>query len=588
MEIKRLFDILPYRQEHYGDNGQAVFYAKVGKEWKPCTLAEYSAAVHDLSCALLHFGLAKGDRVALISNSRPEWNIVDMAVMRAGGITVPIYATINAEDTRYIFEHAEVRFVFIEDNRIWRKISSFVPEIASIETVYSFVSCEGCRPFEEALEAGRQHADDALLAAREAEVTTDDVACLMYTSGTTGVPKGVLQTHKGIILNINGVKNTPTPACRIAFSFLPLCHAYEKLLVYLYQYLGMSVYYAQNLGTIVDNLKEVHPNMMTAVPRVLEKMYNKFYSAGESLHGFSKKLYYWAFRLSEKYKTEGNGWFYKCKLAIADRLIYSKWRAAVGAERFEIVVSGGSALKPSMAAFFSAIHMPVFEGYGLTETSPVVSVHNSKKHGRLVGTVGQPIDGVEVRIAEDGEVVCRGDNVMLGYYKNEELTREYIDADGWFHTGDLGRIGDYGHLIITGRKKSLFKTSFGKYVNPDIIELKCMESPFIEQMVVFGENQKFAAALIQPDFTYLKIWCTEQQIPTGSVEEMLASKAVRKRYQEELDGFNASFSEHERIKKFALVGEEWTQENGILTPTLKVKRKVVASRYADEIDALFA
>lgn len=587
MEINRLFDILPYRKQHGGDQ-RPVFCSRTGGAWVPYTLDMYCSDVRDVSCALLHLGVKKGDRVALISGSRPEWNVTDMAVMRTGAVTVPIYPTISPEDYRYILSYAGVKFIMLEDARIWRKIAAIVPDIPSLEGVYAFTPCDGCRPFSELKELGRRQGDDALLAAREAEVTPDDVACLMFTSGTTGVPKGVQQTHKGIILNLKGVEKTPTKNCRVSFSFLPLCHAYEKMMVYLYQYLNMTTYYAQSLGTIAENMKEIHPDMMTAVPRVLERMYNKFRTSGQSLKGFNKTLYFWALDLSEKYRIGENSLLYRLKLAVADRLVYRKLRAAVGAEHFEIVVSGGSALKQSVSAFFSAIRMPVFEGYGLTETSPVIAVHNARPHGRMVGTVGIPIEGVEVKMAEDGEIVCRGDNVMKGYFGNDELTREYIDEDGWFHTGDLGRFNEYGHLVITGRKKSLFKTSFGKYVNPDVIEQKCMESPLIEQMAVFGENQKFAAALIQPDFAALKLWCRENGVAADTMQAMAADKTVIKKYQDELNQFNALFGEAEKIKKFALVGEEWTQENGILTPTLKVKRKVIASRYETLINSLFS
>lgn len=586
MEVKRLFDILPYRKEYF-PRTSVVVASKLGGTWHSYSIDDYISATENISLGLLQLGLKPGERVAIISAGRPEWNISDMAIMQTGGITVPVYTTICEDAFRYILTHSGARFVLIEDQKIWRRIHHIIPDIPTIENVFSFVPVDGCSSFSDLQEMGKSFANKHLLSARKEAVKPEDVACLMYTSGTTGSPKGVLQTHQGILLNIMGVKDTPSPNCQVAFSFLPISHAYEKLMVYLYQYLGMSIYYAQSLATIVDNMKEIHPNIMTAVPRVLEKMYGKFYTSGQNLTGYKKSLYYWAFHLAEHYQIEHNSCWYRLQLKIADKLIYSKWRAAVGAERFEIIVSGGSALKSSVSALLSAIHMPVFEGYGLTETSPVITVHSSVFHGRKVGTVGLPINGVEVTIAPDGEVLCRGKNVMKGYYQDEALTRQYIDPEGWFHTGDLGKLIEYGHLVITGRKKSLFKTSFGKYINPEILEMKCMESPMIEQMVVLGENQKFAAAVIQPDFDYLSSWCKNQQLSFASSQEMVSDKRIIQLFRDEIARFNQTFGETEKIKKLTLVSDIWSVENGILTPTLKVKRKVVAEKYKSQIADLF-
>jgi long-chain acyl-CoA synthetase len=358
------------------------------------------------------------------------------------------------------------------------------------------------------------------------------------------------------------------------------------MLVYLYQYLGMSVYYAESLGTIAENIKEINPTMMSCVPRLLEKIYDKLYLSGKKLPMISKMIYYWAFNLANHYQLEGRSWYYNLKFKLADKLIYSKWRAAIGGD-FDIVVSGGSAIQPHIASFFSAIGMPVFEGYGLSEASPVIAVSQRGKHGRKFGTVGPPLPGVEVKLAERDEIICRGHNVMLGYYKDPELTAEVIDAEGWLHTGDTGKFTPEGQLIITGRLKSIFKTSFGKYVNPQAIESKYTESPFIENMIVLGENKKFAAALISPDFVYLRSWCKQHKLKCTTNEEIIENPIVTKRFAEEVKHYNQFFGDFEKIKKYQLVPEEWTAAEGFLSPTLKIKRNVVEEYYAERIEKLF-
>ena len=585
--ITRLFDILPYYQEHFPDQKVALA-AKFGNSWKTYSIDDYIEAVDHVSYGLLHIGLKAGDKVALISSNCPEWNILDMAIMRTGGIPVPVYPTISESDYRYILSHAEVRFIFLEDKEILRKMRNVLSDCPKIEKVYTFRPCVEYPVLEILMEEGKSNPDPGLLQQRMDRITPGDTACLIYTSGTTGFPKGVMQTHLGILTNLWGVMDTPSDACRVAFSFLPMCHAYEKMLIYLYQLKGMSVYYAQSLATLVENLKEVRPNMMSAVPRLLEKIYDRFYAAGRSLPPIQKKLYYWAFNLAKKYQIEGNSPLYMIRWKIADILIYRKLRKAIGAENFEILVSGGAAIKSTLASFFSAIGMPVFEGYGLTETCPIIAVHNSRKGGRRVGTVGLPLKGVEVKIAEDGEILSRGAQIMAGYYKEDALTHEVIDEEGWFHTGDLGRFDNHGHLIITGRKKSLFKTSFGKYINPQSMEDKFSESPLIEQIIVLGENQKFPAALIVPDFNFLKVKCAEEKIVFSTPEEMISKKEIKKWYQDEISRYNEYFGEVEKIKKFLLIADEWSQATGILTPTLKIKRNVVSERYASVILSLFS
>jgi long-chain acyl-CoA synthetase len=375
-----------------------------------------------------------------------------------------------------------------------------------------------------------------------------------------------------------------------AFSFLPVCHAYERALNYCYQYRGMSIYYAESLGTIASDMREVHPTMMCAVPRVLERFYDAILQSGKKQKGIKKRIFFWAVRLGERYKIDAvsRHWFYDWKLGIADKLVYAKIRQGIGADNFDIIVSGAAAISQKIAGFFSAIKMPVFEGYGLTETSPVIAVSNRNPHGREVGYVGQPLPGTEVKIAENGEILCRGHNVMMGYYKQPELTKEVIDEDGWFHTGDMGEFDQYNRLKITGRIKSLFKTSGGKYINPDMIEAKFSSSKLIEQILVVGENQKFAGALIIPSFTDLKAWCPEENIPYTTNEEMIQKPEVLKRYAAEINELNKGLGETEKVKKQVLLADEWSINNGMLTPTLKAKRKVITAKYKDVIDKMFA
>ena len=375
----------------------------------------------------------------------------------------------------------------------------------------------------------------------------------------------------------------------MAFSFLPICHAYERMLVYLYQFLGMSVYYAESLATIGSDMKEVHPTMMSAVPRLLEKMYEKIVQSGEKQKGIKKNIFKWSLKLAERYKIDPDKrtWWYNTKLKLADKLVYSKIRANLGAENFDIVVSGAASIQPKIAAFFSAIKMPVYEGYGMTETSPVIAVSNNNPYGREVGTVGPALPGVEIKVTPNGEICCRGHNVMMGYYKNEELTKEIIDSDGWLHTGDIGYINEFGQVYITGRLKSLFKTSMGKYVNPQVIEEKFTESEFFENVVVFGEGQKYAAAIIVPDFNFLKDWCKRHQLTFTSPAEAINLKAIKERIAQEVKKYNGLFGETEQIKRYTLIADEWSTANNILTPTLKVKRKVVSAKYQAVIQSMY-
>ena len=586
MEVRRVFDLLAHYKEKYPDQKVALA-GKVNGKWREYSIDEYIELTNIMSGALIELGVQPQDKVAVISNNRPEWNILDMAITQIGAVMVPIYPTISEGDYKIILNNCEAGICIVEGIAVMNKIEAIWPETPTLKQLFTFIDRGKYQYFDNLIELGKEHPHTEEIEKRKAEVDEMSCATIIYTSGTTGVPKGVMLSHHNLMNQFKNFCQTPSPWSKRAFSFLPVCHAYERALIYMYHYLGMSIYYAESIATIADNMKEVHPTMMCAVPRVLEKFYDKIYSSGKNMKGLSKTIFYWAMRITENYKIEGRSWFYNLKLKIADKLVYSKIREKLGAENFDIIVSGAASITKKISGFFSAIKMPVFEGYGLTETSPVITVSNRDKYGREVGAVGQPLPGVEVRIADNGEIICRGHNVMMGYYKQPELTAEVIDKDGWFHTGDLGKFNEHGLLQITGRMKNLFKTSLGKYVNPDVVEGKFNTSGFIEQIVVLGENQKFAAALIHPDFAFLKDWCKFHKIPYTTNEEMILNEEVKKRYDREVKKLNEGLGEVEKVKKYQLVADEWTIANGILTPTLKVKRKMVMERYCDVIDKLF-
>lgn len=587
MEEKRIFDILTSYMKKYPEQDTALAKKENG-EWRRYSIQEYVNTTNIISFALIKIGIKKNDKVAIISSNRPEWNILDMAIQKVGAITVPIYPTISKDDYKIIINNCEAKLAIIEGLSVLSKIEEIRPEIPSIEHIYTFVKRSEQYPiWDDLISLGKENVDFEELERRESSILPSDCATIIYTSGTTGIPKGVMLSHSNILGQIENLRQTPSKDSTRALSFLPLCHAYERTLVYLYQYLGMSVYYSESIATIAQEMKEIHPTMMTCVPRLLEKIYLKVKQTGNEKKGLARIIFRWAMQLAEKYTVEGRSKLYDMKLRIADKLVYRKIREKLGSDCFDIIVSGAASLQPNISAFFSAIKMPVYEGYGMTECSPVIATSSNVPHGREAGFVGPALPGIEIKISETGEIMCRGHNVMLGYYKLPELTAEVIDNDGWFHTGDLGEFNQYGLLKITGRMKNLFKTSLGKYINPDIVERKFTESNFFENIVVFGENEKYAAALIIPDFEFIKSWCKKHEISYTNDHDMLNNQDVKTRLANEIKRINSFFGDTEKIKRYCFIEDSWTVANGILTPTLKVKRSVVKEKYSSLINKLF-
>ena len=576
--VARLFDIPYYQLENFPLDESLV--TKQKGEWEATSTQDYIRQANTVSRALIKLGVKANDKIAIISmTNRTEWNIIDIGVLQLGAQNVPIYPTISEEDYAYILNHSESTFCFVSCAEVLEKVQSIRSQVPGLKEVYSFDELPGCKHWKELLSLGEDTQLQEDVELRKSQVKPEDLATLIYTSGTTGRPKGVMLSHHNIVSNVLASQpRVPFTQGGISLSFLPVCHIFERMILYLYQYCGISIHFAENLEKISDNLKEVKPNVMTVVPRLLEKVYDKIIARGAELTGIKKKLFFWAVELGLKFEPYGaNGWWYERKLAIARKLIFSKWREGLGGN-LETMVSGSAALQTRLARIFGAAGIPVMEGYGLTETSPVISVNDQRNKGWKIGTVGRIIEGVEVKIAEDGEILCKGPNVMMGYFKEPERSAEVL-VNGYFHTGDIGEIDEEGFLRITDRKKEMFKTSGGKYVAPQLLENRLKQSRFIEQVMVVGEGEKMPAALIQPNFEFLEEWAKRHHKKLNSPEEFVNDQIVQERIQKEVDKANEHFAKWEKVKSFRLTKDPWTVEDGHLTPTMKLKRKVIKEKY---------
>lgn len=585
MEVKRLFDLPYYQLENFPQAD--AFADKINGEWIKTSTQSYIDQANAISRGLLKSGIQPGDKIALISNNRSEWNICDIGIQQVGAIGVPVYPTISADVYEYIFNDASVKMCIVSDDELYNKVMSIKDKVSTLGNVYTYNEVAGAKSWKELLVEPDAELD-AEIEKRKAAIQYEDLVTLIYTSGTTGNPKGVMLAHKNLLSNVIDCKpRLPVDSQAKSLSFLPVCHVYERMLLYLYQYTGVSVYFAESMDTIGDDLRDVKPNVFTAVPRLLEKVYDKIMAKGEALTGIKRKLFFWAVELGEEYDVKGKSGWYNFKLGIARKLIFSKWQEALGGN-CQAVASGSAALQPRLARIFLAADIPVMEGYGLTETSPVISVNYQEGNNVRIGTTGTVLDNVTVKIAEDGEILVKGPNVMMGYYNMPEKTAEEIDSDGWFHTGDIGEFVEGKFLKITDRKKEMFKTSGGKYIAPQMMENKFKESRFIEQIMVIGENQKMPAAFIVPAFEFIQEWIKYKKYDIGlSNEEIANDPTVRARISDEVDEYNLSFGKWEQIKKFELVNQPWTPETGELTPTLKPKRRVILEKHKDLYDQIY-
>ena len=587
-EITRIFDFAYYQLDKY--NLAKSLVSKVNGEWVATSSQEFVTKANIISRGLLTLGVKPGDKIALISsNNRVEWNILDLAILQIGAVNVPIYPTISEADYKYIFNHAEVKYCFLSDEALFEKANAIKKEVKSLKRIFSFDKIKDCAYWEEVFTLGSDISLQEKVDKLKDKVKAEDLATIIYTSGTTGVPKGVMLSHNNLVSNVKDtVLGLPfLKDINNVLSFLPVCHVFERMLHYLYIYSGTTIYFAESIEKIAANVKEVKPDFMSVVPRLLEKIYDSIIAKGTALTGAKKILFFWAVDVGLAYEPYGrNGWYYEKKLALANKLIFSKWREALGGNLHNMV-SGSAALQPRLTKIFTAAGMQILEGYGLTETSPVISVNVYEDENFKVGTVGKTIANVDVKIAEDGEIMVKGPNVMQGYYKDPKKTAEVMTGD-YFHTGDKGEIDKEGFLKITGRKKEIFKTSGGKYISPTLLENEMKQSRFIEQILVIGEGQKMPAAIIQPNYDFVKEWARRHNVSCGTTpEEMAVNKAVHDRILEEIEHGNKQFGKWETIKMFELTPEVWSVDNDLLTPTFKPKRAMILKTYKHLYDKIY-
>ena len=587
MTPTRLFEFIEYQNEHAPL--EKSFTTKYNGKWESLSTENFISQSRAISRALVGLGIKAGDKIAMISsNNRSEWSVIDVGLLTLGAVNIPIYPTISSKDYEYILNHSESIYCFVSDQEVYEKVKSIQKNVKSLKKVYSFDKIKGCPHWSELLDEGSKMDNDDTVTKMKNQVKSEDLATIIYTSGTTGVPKGVMLSHNNVVSNVvSASKRLPlTIGQASALSFLPVCHIFERVILYIYMFNSVSVYFAESIETIADNLKEIKPNVMTAVPRLLEKVYDKIYARGGELTGIKKSLFYWAVDLGLQYNPYGqNGAWYEFKLKIAKKLILSKWQEALGGN-LELICSGSAPLQSRLARVFTAAGMTLVEGYGLTETSPVISVCDMRENKFKIGTVGKVIDGVEVKIAEDGEILCKGPNVMMGYYKEEKMTKEVMSGD-YFHTGDIGEIDSEGFLKITDRKKEMFKTSGGKYIAPAVIENQMKQSLFIEQIMVVGSGRRMPTAVIQPNVDHVIEWLKEKGIECNSLSKAIQETILKDEILKEVENHNQNFGSWEQIKKIELTPDIWSIDDGHLTPTMKLKRKVVTEKYKDLIEKMY-
>jgi long-chain acyl-CoA synthetase len=587
----RLFDCLEYHLERTPI--QDMLAAKENGKWRTYSTKEVKDIVDDLSAGLLNLGISCNDmssegrdKIAIISKNRPEWIMVDLAVQQIGAILVPIYPTINVNELEFVLNDSRVKMVFVNDEEGYHKVLSVQDKVPSIKSIYSFEHVANAHHLKEVVNCSSPEAKSRI-SDISSKIKYEDLVTIIYTSGTTGVPKGVMLSHQNILSNVMASLPCFPPGENMrALSFLPLNHIFERMVSYIYMFKGTAIYYAESMETIGDNLKEVRPHLFTTVPRLLEKVYDKIMQKGEEQVGIKRKLFFWAHELATKFELRKGSIGYKIQLGLANKIVFSKWREGLGGN-LKCIVTGGAACQVRLIRIFTAANIPIMEGYGLTETSPVISVNRFQEEGRKFGTVGLLLNNVEVKIAEDGEILTKGPNIMLGYYKRPDLTAEVI-TDGWFHTGDIGVLDNEGFLKITDRKKEMFKTSGGKYVAPLPIENRLKESMFVEQVMVVGAEKKFVGALIVPAFPYLKDWAKKSGLPDMDVYDLIHHPKVIDLYKDLIESFNRFFNQVEQIKKFELLPAEWTIDTGELTPKLSLKRKVVMEKYKDAVERIYS
>ena len=582
--LTRIFDLHYHQQKNYKKVDSLA--SKVDGKWVKISTDEFIDMGRKMSLAFLKMGLKPGDKIAIISNNRSEWHITDLGITQMGGISVPIYPTITEDDYAYIMNDASIKCCFVSDEDLFQKVTNIKEQVPTLENLFTFNQVPNARNWKEVLDMDPTGDFSAVQSIMDS-IKTEDLATLIYTSGTTGRPKGVMLSHRNLVTNsLSSRKRLPCDHNSTALSFLPLCHVYERMVAYMYIYVGVSIYYAESMETIGDDLRGVKPQIFTAVPRLLEKVYDKIMAKGMELTGIKRGLFFWAVGLAQRYEIGGNNPIYNFQLKLANKIIFSKWREALGGNAIA-VASGAAALQPRLAQIFLAAQIPIMEGYGLTETSPVISVNCEENNGVRIGTVGRPLDDVTVKIAEDGEILVKGPNLMMGYYNKPDATKEVFTADGFFKTGDIGELSADNFLKITGRKKETFKTSGGKYIAPQVIENKMKESSFIEQLMVVGEAEKHPSAVIQPSFDFLQDYCKRKNIPFTDHKSIVENPIIIERVQKEVDHYNESFARFEQVKRFILVPDLWSIDTGEMTPTMKIKRAVVKAKYLDQIEALY-